>query len=119
MRPEERLLAQEQLIDLIILHQYVPHKSQENYGQVLAAMRELNPSAVYCPECSGGMMDIAVQARAVINRYKKELAKADEKELKFMTFPDQNKKKGISEEHKRRIREGQARRRENERRNKE
>lgn len=84
MTPEDRLIFHEQLIDLILLHQYVPHKSQGNYNEVLGALRELNPHANYCPECSGGMMDIARQAKTYIESYRKKIME----QVKFMTFPD-------------------------------
>lgn len=81
MTAKERLLSEEALVDLMLKHSFVPQKSAQNFNNMLAALREINPSAVYDPGCSGCMMDIAQQAKVFINRIK------EESKLTFMTFP--------------------------------
>lgn len=85
MTPKERLLSHEQLVNLIINHQYIPQASQENWRDLLGAMTELYPGGDYEPGCAGCLMDIANKARLYIQMIK------DEKEMmsamQFMTFP--------------------------------
>jgi hypothetical protein len=82
MTPIERLIQQEALVDLIIDHQYVPQRSAQNFNEMLAALREVNPGGIYNPSCHGCMSDIARSAKLFINLER-------EKRLKFMTFPNQ------------------------------
>lgn len=124
MTAKERLLAQEDLVDLMIKHQYIPHASQQNFGEMLAALREVNPTAKYDPGCSGCMMEIANAAKLFINKFKKEQLPPEEP--KFMTFPKQDKpvetievqvdrpgkrpRRVMSEEHKQAIKDAHAKR---------
>ena len=79
MTAKERLLAQEHLADLIIEHRFIPQKSAENFNQMLAALRELQPGAKYDPGCSGCMIDIAMSAKRLIEQIKYDV-------LTFRTF---------------------------------
>lgn len=85
MSAKDRLLAEEQLVDLMIKHSYIPQRSAQNFNNMLAALREVNPGGRYDPGCSGCMLDIANQAKIFINMIKEER----KKELTFMTFPKQ------------------------------
>jgi hypothetical protein len=82
MTPIERLIEQEALVDLIIEHQYVPQRSAQNFNQMLAALREVNPGAKYDPACQGCMSEIARSAKLFINLER-------DRRLTFMTFPKQ------------------------------
>jgi hypothetical protein len=82
MTPIERLIEQEALVDLIIEHQYVPQRSAQNFNQMLAALREVNPGARYDPACQGCMSEIARSAKLFINLER-------DRRLTFMTFPKQ------------------------------
>ena len=86
MTPIERLIEQESLVDLILEHQYVPQRSAQNFNQMLAALREVNPGAKYDPACQGCMSEIARAAKLFINL---ERQKVKAPEPVFMTFPKQ------------------------------
>lgn len=86
MTPIERLIEQEALVDLIIEHQYVPQRSAQNFNQMLAALREVNPGAIYNPACQGCMSEIARAAKLFINLERERMNKLAN-EAMFMTFP--------------------------------
>jgi hypothetical protein len=86
MTPIERLIQQEALVDLIIEHQYVPQRSAQNFNQMLAALREVNPGAIYNPACQGCMSEIARAAKLFINLERERMNKLAQ-EAMFMTFP--------------------------------
>ena len=85
MTAKDRLLQEEQLVELMLKHNYIPQRSAQNFNNMLAALREINPGAKYDPGCMGCMMDIANQARIFINMIKEER----KQELTFRTFPKQ------------------------------
>lgn len=84
MTPQEKLLKNEDLIKLMLDHQYLPQESQANFGEVLGALREIDPKAKYDAGCSGCMSEIARMANVHLQAYKKS--------PKFHTFPEHKKK---------------------------
>lgn len=86
MTPIERIIEHEQLVNLICDHGYMPQKSQQNFGALVAAMKEYAPGANYDMGCTGCIFDIAHRARVYINNHKKAL---EANKLTFMTFPKQ------------------------------
>ena len=80
MNPRDILLKHEDLINLVVEHQYIPHTSQANFNEVLGAMREINPNAKYDPGCSGCVADIIKAANFLLQEYKKT-------KPKFYKFP--------------------------------
>lgn len=87
MTIKERLLAQEQLIYLILERKYIPQRSQQNFNEVLICLREINPALNYQPSCTGCLMEIANNAKFYINKFKEELVQ--QSAAQFMTFPKQ------------------------------
>lgn len=87
MTPIERLIQQEALVDLILVHNYIPQKSAQNFNELIAALREFNPSGRYEPGCSGCMMEIAHSAKLFINSERDRMNKMMSDAI-FMTFPE-------------------------------
>lgn len=95
MTPHERLMQHEQLVTLVLEHGFMPQKSAQNFRDMIAAMREIDPNGNYDGGCAGCLMDLMNRARFFINQYKQENKDATEaiEALKFMTFPKQEPKK--------------------------
>lgn len=66
----ETLVKHEQLVDLILNHGYIPQKDQQNFNEVIAALRNLDPQGKYDPGCSGCMTEIAMAAKKRIKLFK-------------------------------------------------
>lgn len=134
-----RLLAQEALINLIVEHQYVPHKSRADFMEIVEALKEIQPGTNYCLDCSGAIIEIGNRAKVLLEAYKiTQKLEQDEAmehvknmmlppdEPKFMTFPvhekpvevievqvdrpDKRPRKPMSDEHKQAIKDAHARR---------
>lgn len=86
MTPQERIAKHEDLIKLVIEHEYIPASSQGNFGEVVAALREIDPTAKYDTGCSGCIADIIRMANVHLQAYKKKLQST------FHTFPNHKKK---------------------------
>lgn len=71
MKPQDILLKNEQLIKLIIEHQYVPQKSSASFMEIIGAMREINKGGNYDTSCSACMIEIARMANVHLEEYKK------------------------------------------------
>lgn len=84
MTPHQKLLKNEELLKLILEHQYVPQVSQSNFNEMLGALREIDPAGKYDPACSGCVMEIAKMANIHLQAYKKSV---------FHTFPKHEKNK--------------------------
>lgn len=85
MSPQERLLRNEDIIKLVLEHEYLPQASSVGFGEILGALREINPTAKYDTGCSGCMMEIVRMANFHLQSYKNQ--------PKFHTFPNQKKRK--------------------------
>lgn len=90
MTPQEKLLKHEDLINLVTDHGYIPHKSQLNFREVMAAVKEIAPGTKTDLNCSGCIEDIIRVARVHLKVYKDKLAK--ERQATITTFPKHKKK---------------------------
>lgn len=97
MSPQEILLANELVITMINVHNYVPHKDHGNFREVVRALQEINPKAVYKTDCSGCMSEIGRIAQIHLDAYKATLANET---ATFHTFPLHEKQETIGTEAK-------------------
>jgi len=81
--PKQVLLDNKQLIELVLVHEYLPQISNAHFGAVVAALREINPKASYRTDCSGCIMEIVRMANAYMVEYENELRASTQ----FKTFP--------------------------------
>jgi hypothetical protein len=71
MTPHETLAQHEDLIKLVLEHQYLPQAESGKFGEVIAALRLIDPAAKYDPGCSGCIQDIIRMANVHLQNYKK------------------------------------------------
>jgi hypothetical protein len=69
MTPLQRLYNQRELINLATEHQYIPQSSNANFGEVLAALREIDPNIKLDAGCSGCIMEIIKKASRLLKNY--------------------------------------------------
>lgn len=86
MTPQETLLKHEDLINLIIDHQYIPHHSQANFGEVKAAIEEITKTK-YEQGCSGCITEMVRIANIHLKAYKATI-----KPAVFYTMPEHKKR---------------------------
>lgn len=91
MTPQERIYKNRDLIDLIIKNEYLPQISNAQFGEIVKALKELNPSARYEPGCNGCIMDIVRVANIYRNEYEASLVKQIDGGSKFHKFPKSKK----------------------------
>lgn len=91
MTPQETLLQNEALINLVTEHAYIPHKDHGSFHQIVSALKIIDPKAQYRTDCSGCIMEIVRMAGIHLKAYKASLANGPAPV--FHTFPKRRPRK--------------------------
>ena len=86
MNPYELLLQDEDTINLIVEHGYVPQSSSEAFGRIIGALKLIEPNINIQTGCSGCISEIAKQSWRHLKKYKENNPEPP-KDAKFFTFP--------------------------------
>jgi hypothetical protein len=81
MNPYQRLHNQRALIELATKHHYIPQSSSAAFGEILSALKEIDPNTRLESGCSGCVMEIIKTAERHLKNYNPE--------PQFKTFPKQ------------------------------
>lgn len=72
MTPIEKIAKHRDLLNLVLEHEYIPQSRQQNFGEVVQAMQELNPNAKYNLNCQGCVIDLIRMAYAHLVEFDKQ-----------------------------------------------
>lgn len=86
MNPYEILLQEEQTLNLVVEHGYIPQANSESFARILSALKQIEPNVNLQVGCSGCVGELAKQAWRHLKKHK-ETTPQPPKDSKFFTFP--------------------------------
>lgn len=92
MSPQERIYKHKDLIELALEHGYIPHASQANFGEVKAALQEIDGIS-RDGSCHGCISEVIRCANVHLKAYEDTFPKPQVHEPVKHTFPKHERKK--------------------------